>query len=139
MASEGGVYPGESRGRLGPLAVLAVLAVLALAGAVLALQVLNGNHAVEKHGEDAAVIQRCLDNREPDEVWAFTGRRRENHFIQCVQTDEEDENSWGIRIIRRLADGRYQERTSFVVKDGTRQQMIEYVSARAKQFFAPLP
>jgi hypothetical protein len=126
------------------LLALVMLALLALlAASWLALQVVNREHAVAKHGEQASQIRKCLDSNGPDQVWKFTSHRRDNHYIQCIKmdngNDDPGDDHWGIRIIQRLKDGNYQERTSFVIKDGTRQQLIEYVTARAEQFFGALP
>jgi hypothetical protein len=133
-------------GGLARVLVLALLAGLALLAAGYFLlqevsgdqqvQVANGDHAVAKHGEEAAQIQECLDSNGPNQVWKFTSHRRDNHFIQCAEMDDD---FWGIRIIEKLRNGNYRERTSFVVKDGTWTQLKEYVTARAERFLGPLP
>ena len=115
----------------GGLALLAVL----LAGYLL-LEVVDRDHAVEKHGIEAEQIRKCLDTRGADQLWKFTSHRREDHFIQCARLAPD---SWGIRIIQRLKDGSYLERTSFIVKNGTLFEMIEYVTARAVRYDGELP
>jgi hypothetical protein len=145
MATRYQEYEYSDSGGLGKLLLLVLAGLALLAAGYFLLQelageqqveVVNGTHAVQKHGEEAAQIQECLDSNGPNQVWKFTSHRRDNHFIQCAEMDDD---FWGIRIIERLTGGKYKERTSFVVKDGTFQQMIEYVSARAEQFFGPLP
>ena len=127
-----------SPGGASKLALLAVAVLVLLVAGWLALQVVPREHAVKKHGAEAETIRKCLNDNGPDQVWKFTSHRRNNHFIQCGKLDG-DRDFWGIRIIQRMKDGRYEERTSFVVKDGTRQQMVEYVSAKAERFFGSLP
>lgn len=96
-----------------------------------AVAVENRDHAVIKHGLDAQKIRSCLNKNGPDEVWAFTSWRRANHFIQTCKLDD---GRWGLRIIQGTKAGRWLERTSFIVKNGTKQELREYVTARAVRF-----
>lgn len=102
----------------------------ALVGSVAALAV-NVNtrpeHSVKKHGEDAAAIHQHLRNCDPDEVWKTRSHKRPNVFyLGC----ELEDDCWGL-CITKFVKGELREITSFIVKDGTRAQFIEYVSARA--------
>lgn len=122
---------GDSGGLL-----LALLALLVLAGGYMLLLVIDRDHAVEVHGIEAEQIRKCLNDKGASQLWKFTSHRREDHFIQCAELGPD---SWGIRIIQRLKDGNYLERTSFIVKNGTLFEMIEYVSARAVRYEGELP
>jgi hypothetical protein len=48
-----------------------------------------------------------------------------------------DDGRWGLSIIER---GLYwlKERSSYIVKDGTRKQLIEYISAK-ETYLGPMP
>ena len=118
--------------RSNPIPVLAILAMAALALLSLGLanraRVVNGEHSLAKHGAEAAAIHRCLDDNGPAELWAFTSWRRHDHYIQTCRLED---GRWGLRIIQRVK-GAWQERTSFIVKDGSREKLVEYVTARCK-------
>lgn len=95
------------------------------------VSVANTSHSVAKHGQDAREINRCLDRNGPSEVWKVTSDNYPNHYIQCGKLDD---GRWGIRIIQWTKDKIFKEKSSFVVKDGTRSQLTEYLTARAEEF-----
>lgn len=105
-----------------------------LAVGLLAVAVQAREHAVIKHGVDAISIRRCLDNNGPNETWKFTSWRRKNHMIQTCKLGDD---KWGLRIIQPTKNG-WMEKTAFIVKDGTRQQLVAYVTARAVKFVGDL-
>ena len=122
----------ETIDQINPAPVLFVLVVAALVllsiGLANRARVVNGKHSLAKHGAEAEAIHRCLDDNGPDELWAFTSWRRRDHYIQTCQLDD---GRWGLRIIQRVKNG-WNERTSFIVKDGSRERLVEYVTARCK-------
>lgn len=108
------------------LLAAAALGIILLAVAA-APKVLNGEHAIKKHAADAEAIHRCLDNGGEMERWQFWSHRRTDQYIQCGQLPD---GRWGIRLIEKMGNI-FRERTSFVVKNGTYNEMVEYISARA--------
>lgn len=116
-----------------PLKPLLLLAALGLILAAALTLHRNGTHAVDRHGLDAIQIQRCLEENGPDEVWRMTSWRRPHQYIVgCYLPD----GRIGLSLMRiiKSATGSYafREITSFVVKSGTYQEFVEYVSARAQ-------
>jgi hypothetical protein len=97
--------------------------------------VANGKHALAKHTADAKAIHKCLDGRGPSEVWKVTSLDYPNHFIQTCQLND---GRWGIRVIQWTKDRIFKEKTSFVIKDGTKEQLVEYLTARARPFAGKL-
>ena len=113
--------------------VLAGLLAILLAANV---AILNGDHAVLKHGTEASQIRKCLDNNGPNETWKLTSWRRPNHYVQTCKLDS---GKWGIRIVQITKENGWIEKTAFVVKNGTKQELIEYVTARAIQVANAVP
>ena len=113
------------------LFALAAIGLVAVAGQV---TVLNGSHAVAKHAADAVAIQTCLDNDGPSEVWKSRSPRMGNRYFQVCELPD---GRLGFRIVELVRDG-WREVTSFVVKDGTRAQLVEYLSAQAVRFAGKL-
>ena len=113
-----------------------ILATILFASATTAavVAVRNGAHAAAKHGADAIAIQCQLDNEPPHSVWQFTSWRRQGTFIQTTCLPD---GRWGLRIIECTKAG-WNEKTSFVPKDGSAVSLKEYVSARAVEFFGRL-
>jgi hypothetical protein len=101
---------------------------LLAAAIVAALVVANGAHSVAKHGSDALAVHNCLDQPEPPgyELWRVMNGG--NKHYECVQLPD---GRWGLRVIDFSRWRGWFERTSFVPKEGTYRQLIEYVSARA--------
>ena len=128
MAAKSGYGPAPVPAPAIPLLILLALAAILLAVALDQVKVRNGEHAPAKHGADAGAIHRCLDANGPAETWQFTSWRRPNHYIQTCQLDD---GRWGLRIIQKVKNG-WRERSSFIVKDGTYQQLFEYITARAR-------
>ena len=93
------------------------------------------DHAKIKHGDDAAAIRRCMDKKGPHDVWRVSSPQFPNHFIRTCRLDD---GRWGIQFIQWTKDRIWREKTSFVVKDGTREQLTEYLTARAEQFAGSL-
>ncbi len=129
-----------------PMGAIVFLVIVALAMAAVAylqtadrVPVINGTHSTEKHLEDARQIQDCLEK--PNnvlEVWKFTSHRRDREFFQVCQLDD---GRFGLRLIRRVGRGLeafWKERTSFVVKSGSYDELFEYVTARAVRFAGKL-
>ena len=116
-----------------PLALLALLALLATsfvaAAELVDAPVLNNPaHSIAKHGADAAAIHNALDCAGPSSVWQSRSWRSQNKFFQTCQLDD---GRWGCRIVQ-VGRNAMRELTSFVVKDGTRLRLVEYLSARAR-------
>ena len=78
-----------------PLPILLLACLIVLAG-------IYGVHAIEKHGEDAALVRSCIEQQGPAETWVnpLTGRSA----WLCWTPD-----GWGVQI--RIGE---QEITSFV-------------------------
>lgn len=94
------------------------------------VKVKNGAHSVSKHQAEAREIHKCLDEKGPFRVWKFRPGKKENHYVQTCRLDD---YRWGMRIIEKTKRG-WQERTSFVPKQGTTEQLNEYLTARAEPF-----
>ena len=97
--------------------------------------VANGQHALIKHEADAQAIHKCLNGQGPHDVWQVNSFQYPNHFIQTCRLDD---GRWGIRVIQWTKDKIFREKTSFVIKDGTREQLVEYLTARAEPFLGKL-
>ena len=97
--------------------------------------VANGQHALIKHEADAQAIHKCLDKNGPYDVWKVDSPEFPNHYIQCTRLTD---GRWGIRVIQWTKDKIFREKTSFVIKDGTREQLVEYLTARAEPFLGKL-
>jgi hypothetical protein len=94
------------------------------------------DHAILKHGKEAADIRRaCEDNG----VWRLY-QFRHNPFkyaAMCILPD----GRIGVRILEIVGSNearRLMERTSFVPGDGSLYRAVEYVSAKAVEVFEPL-
>lgn len=107
---------------------------LVLLGVGLYLLVEPTQHALQKHGAEAQLVRKACDQG-PEEMWQSASWRRPNQFWQVCQTDD---GRWGLRLIEKVKTG-WKEKTSFIPKEGTYFDVREYVSARAKPFFGPLP
>ncbi len=97
--------------------------------------VANGQHALAKHEAEAKAIHKCLNGRGPHDVWKVDSPDYPNHYIQCTRLPD---GRWGIRVIQWTKDKIFREKTSFVIKDGTREQLVEYLTARAEPFLGKL-
>jgi hypothetical protein len=93
------------------------------------------DHAKAKHGLEAAKIRKCMDHPGPHDVWKMTSSHYPNHFIRTCRLED---GRWGLQIIQWTKDRIWREKTSFVVKDGTREQLTEYLTARAQEFTGSL-
>jgi len=85
-------------------------------------------HSVKQHGQDALDVQKCLDDHGPNLVWKTRSWRQKIFFQAC----EVRPGEWGVRIIQKAAKGGWLEKTSFLL--GSKERMIEYLSARATIF-----
>ena len=86
-------------------------------------------HSALKHGNEAEQIRRCLDRRGGTiDVWKLETRRRPNQFFQVCQMED---GRMGLRLIEKLKNGLWREKTSFVVKAGSPGEALEYLTARA--------
>ncbi len=94
--------------------------------ALLTIAVLWGAHAVARHGDEAQQVRSALSCNGPSEVWRFRSWRRQK---QAIVTCELPDGRWGLSIIERVWYG-LKERSSYIVKDGTRSQLWEYVSSK---------
>lgn len=111
---------------LPPVALMAVVVLAALAGVV---AVRASQHALAKHGAEARQIHQCLDENGPFEIWESRSQRDDRFYQTCLLSD----GRWGLRVIERIRDG-WRERTSFIVKSGSRQELVEYLTAKARLF-----
>lgn len=121
-----------------PLLLLAIVAGALIASGIagVAEQVrTRPEHSTAKHGDVVADIHRCLQQNGPHQVWRSTSWRTPNHYFLTCQLDD---GTWGLSIVEKARKG-WLERTTFQVKDGTLQQLIEYVSAKAKLVSGTLP
>lgn len=110
--------------------IVVAVAVLAIAGYML-LAAPASEHASSKHPE-AEGIRKCLEQNGPTEIWKFVTNKRPNHYIMCAQLDD---GSWGLQICQLTKGCEWIEKTAFKVKNGTKFDLIEYVSARAVRIF----
>jgi hypothetical protein len=122
-----GSFPATNVDGRGFLKLLIVLAIFA-AGVTVALTA----HSTNKHGADATAINRCLNNNGPNAVWQSNSWRQPNKFFQTCQLPD---GRTGIRVVQRVKSG-WKEVTSFVPKEGTAQNILEYLSARATKIFS---
>lgn len=107
--------------------IILILPIIA-ATIILLAAVQNGTHSIEKHGADAVEIHAALDcGNGPVETWQSRSWRRKNQFFQVCQLED---GRWGLRLVERTLRG-LKEKTSFVVKDGSRFALVEYLTARA--------
>jgi hypothetical protein len=107
--------------------IILLLALLAVAGAAVAVRA--SPHALQKHGEDAAMIHRCLDDNGPSEIWRSASWRTPNKYFQVCQIGPD---RWGFRIIEWLERrGVWKERTSFSPGDGSYRALLEHLTAKA--------
>lgn len=97
--------------------------------------VADSQHALAKHAAEANAIHKCLDGRGPHDVWRVDSLQFPNHFIQTCRLGD---GRWGIRVIQWTRDKIFREKTSFIIKDGTREQLVEYLTARAEPFVGKL-
>jgi len=126
-------YMNDTGSSSGLLFVLAIFALVTIGIGYLCLRpdgidVIEGEHAVQAHGEEAEAIRKCLNDNGPNSTWQFMPGKKADHYIFCTKMDD---GRWGIQIAQRTKAGKWLEKTSFVVKDGRLNQLIEYVTARA--------
>lgn len=108
--------------------LLLIIAAIPLGLIAMAINVdTRPEHSVKKHGGEAVAIHEHLRRCDPDEIWKTRSDKRPNIFYFGCELDDD---CWGLCIVQKARQG-LQEITSFVVKDGTRAQFVEYVSARA--------
>jgi hypothetical protein len=90
-----------------------------------------------RHSRERMLIHKAFSERGPEEVWQTDAE--ENVFMCVVQLSD---GRYGIIILEHMDDGdgpvEWQERTSFVPRDGEREQVWEYVSRLAHPFRLPL-
>jgi hypothetical protein len=123
---------------LARLVKLGLLLLAVLAAGCLLLKVNNANevdHAVVKHGAEAEMIRCSLDQKGASEIFKVTSWRRPNHFIRTCQLDDD---RWGLQIIQKTKNNGWIEKTAFVVKDGSRFELVQYVTMRAVKFLGNL-
>lgn len=94
-------------------------------------EVIYRDHAVKKHGNDARLIRRCLEDYGARQVWRSRSWRTPLKFFRtCLLPDGRE----GMQIVQwswRLMA--YRELTAFVIKDGRGHQIKEYLTAVAVQ------
>jgi hypothetical protein len=96
------------------------------------VSVKDTQHAVQKHGTEAIQIRRCLNRPGGTiDVWKFDTWRRPNQFFQVCQLED---GRMGLRLIEKLRNGIWKEKTSFVVKSGSPAEVLEYLTARATRW-----
>lgn len=117
-------------GNGGAVLALILIALAALAFGVLMIQVQTRQHAIAKHGLDAAMTRYGCDNFGPDEVLRSRSWKTPNKFFQLCPLED---GRYGLRIIACRA-GRWIEVTSFVVKGGSWEETWEYVSGKGTRF-----
>ena len=107
-------------------ALLIILAVVA--GGLVAVNLRN--HAMLKHGYEAYLIHRCLDDNGPDEVWQSRNVQHDRKYFQLCQLDD---GRWGMRVIV-CAAGRFIEKTTFIVGGGSASELTNHLSGKATPF-----
>lgn len=108
----------QSRGS-GARLFLILLLVAALGLMMLAvsnLGVILGTHAVEKHGQDALDVQKCLDDNGPEMVYKH--KFDPTYYLLC----QLDDGRWGLQAVAE--DGH--EKTAFVPKSGSWKDIQDY-------------
>jgi hypothetical protein len=112
--------------RLFPFSFFIVL-LLILAAVVVVVQ----SHAVQRHGEEAEAIRKCLDNNGPFQIWrAFDGET----FYRLCQLDDE---RWGLQAI--VKEGKtWVEKTAFVRGDGSWKALMNYLQRFATRYTGSL-
>jgi hypothetical protein len=113
-----------------PFNWLPLLAIILAAVAGGLVTVSYRNHSIVKHGYDAYAVNRCLDDNGPAQVFQSRNVANDSKYFQtCLMSD----GRWGLRVIACQA-GRWVEKTSFVVGQGSVGELTEYLSARAVGF-----
>lgn len=88
------------------------------------------SHAVDRHGQDAVAIRRCLDNKfRPDIV--FKNKSDAVWYLLCQLED----SRWGLQAVTK--DG--SEKTAFVPGDGSLRTVMDYLSKFATRWTKALP
>lgn len=121
-----------------PLALLVLIPIVLFAFGVagVARQVRERDHAAIKHGQATVdSIHRCLENNGPEHIFRSSSwRTPDKHFFTCRLPD----GTWGLSIAEETSQG-WIEKTAFKVKQGTLEQLVEYVTARAELVSGVLP
>ena len=111
-----------------PFGKFIAIVLLAVLGTVLGA-VLLSTHAVKRHGTEAQTIRDCLERNGAIQVWQSDAEPSVKIF--CVDL-EPPCGKIGIMIAQLwpslLSRCDYRERTSFVPRDGTLEEVEEYLS-----------
>jgi hypothetical protein len=94
-----------------------------------AFGIIYGSHAVERHGQDAIDVRKCMDSNGP--VMVFKHRVDPIYYLLCRL----DDGRWGVEPVSD--DGH--ERTAFIPKDGTYKEVRAYLDGFADVFKGKLP
>jgi hypothetical protein len=92
-------------------------------------------HSVEKHGDDALAIRKCLNEKGgDDEVWRSSDRK--TFYLLCQLPD----GRWGfMAIVQDTIDRLWYESTSFIKGDGAKDTLINYLRKSGTRFNGPYP
>ncbi|KAA3645355.1 MAG: hypothetical protein DWQ07_12875 [Chloroflexi bacterium] len=110
-----------------------ILSLAFLIGFLLAgIVVINGRHAVDRHGAEATAIRTCIDNNGPTQIWMSRDKRT---FYQICQLED---GRWGLQAIIKKGQEWF-EKTAFVKGDGSWQALMRYLGNIATKYNGTLP
>ena len=93
-------------------------------GALLLLAIPN-DHAVNRHGADAAAVQKCLQQHGPYQVWQDI--QQPDRWWQLCRLDD---GRWGVQLVARAGD-LWHEVTAFIPRGGKLAKVIQWLGRRA--------
>lgn len=109
------------------LALLALAAGLALWG-----KIVLGDHATNRHGDEAAAIRKCLDEKGPYQAWIIKRGEEKTFYLLCQLPDER----WGIQLVKwSNAMRKWLEISAFVPESGALIEVVNYLKATGATIF----
>ena len=109
--------------------ILVLLMVFAIAWS--ALPVIFGSHAVDKHGDDARAVRRCMMDDGPQMVYQV----QDTYYLICKLAD----GRFGLQAVKRGAYKLYHELTAFVKGNGTIDELMAYMQRIGANPVSELP
>ncbi len=112
--------------------ILWLTLILAAVLAVTLPHVKLNDHAIARHGSDAAEIRYCLQRSGPSMIWRKINSDR--FFLVCKL----DDGRTGVQLVQKIK-GIWQEVTSFVPRSGAWEEVRAYLVQQATKWSGPLP
>lgn len=98
---------------------------------VVAIPALPKMHAVERHGDTALEIRKCLRDKGALQIW----RLKNGRFAQVC---EYEPGKYGIQIVEKVR-GVWEEVTAFRPYDGSWEKVLKYLLRKGELWQGPLP